>query len=112
MSIWQSGWSCFQNRFQLGNCGSSAIQSGHHFKGVAQPLENLRRKNLLIRQIAEARSKSKQMAHEVAAVHTRHITREEWFKCAGVIPIVKMSVMALQAFHHRNGRFSPLDQST
>src|SRR5215471_11406919 len=111
MSIWQSGWTCFQNRFQLGKRGSSAIHSGHHFKGVTQPLENLRRKNLLIRQIAETRSQSEQMAHEVAAVHTRHITREEWFKCAGVIPIVKMSVMPLQAFHRRDSRFSAFDQS-
>jgi hypothetical protein len=39
------------------------------------------------------------MAGEIAAVHTRHIEREEGFEGAGVIPIVKMPVMPFESLH-------------
>src|SRR6476659_1324853 len=66
-----------------------------HFKRVAQTGENLRIKNLGLRNFSQTRSESEQMTDKISTVHTGDVEREKRLERARVIPIIEMPAMSL-----------------
>ncbi len=67
-------------------------QSVHH--AVKSP----RRKQRRFAQFQQSLSESEQHSRQIPAVHTGDIKRQQWFKGAGVVPVVKMPVITLHFF--------------
>ena len=72
-------------------------------QGVAQTRKHAGGENRCIGFFAQARAEGEQVSGEVAAVHARHIMREEWLERAGIIPIVEVSAMPFELMHRGQG---------
>ncbi|MCY1280466.1 hypothetical protein D9M70_292520 [compost metagenome] len=88
--------------------GAGSLQ---HVEAVFEATQLVRPEGAVVGQRQKPRAQGQQHACEVAAVHCRHILRGQGLQRPGVVPVVEVPAVTVEAGHGRQGPFAALQQA-